>query len=195
MEICGIKEGDFDFKAKKTSDDEDTKLALVHFPSQEVLPRDAINVEYTNGSDSAHSLNDEKESKSLLINKTMIKIVQLDDLDTKLKFGSKVKLSTRGGFKELDVPNLSKSLSQIEKVMDQSKLKRGKRNAYYPIFGISPRKTRRCELLKLVSQQRSQGKRVECTLLQIKDFIVKPNFDLLFTNLCPFMYDLAITKI
>lgn len=49
--------------------------------------------------------------------------------------------------------------------------------------------------LKLVSQQRSQGKRVECTLLQIKDFIVKPNFDLLFTNLRPFMYDLAITKI
>jgi hypothetical protein len=49
--------------------------------------------------------------------------------------------------------------------------------------------------LKLVSQQRSQGKRVECTLLQIKDFIVEPNFDLLFTNLRPFMYDLAITKI
>jgi hypothetical protein len=148
MEICGVKEGDFDFKAKETFDDEDTKLALVHFPSQEVLPRDAINVEYIDGSDSAHSLDDEKESRSLLINKTMIKNVQLDDLDTKLKFGSKVKLSTRGGFKELDVPNLSKSLSQIEKVMDQSKLKKGKRNAYYPIFEISPRKTRRCELTK-----------------------------------------------
>jgi hypothetical protein len=49
--------------------------------------------------------------------------------------------------------------------------------------------------LKPISQQRSQGKRVECTLLQIRDFIVEPNFDLLLTNLCPFMYDLAITRI
>ncbi len=73
MEICGVKEGDFDFKAKETFDDEDTKLALVHFPSREVLLRDAKNVEYTDGSDSAHNPNDEKESRNLLINKTMIK--------------------------------------------------------------------------------------------------------------------------
>jgi hypothetical protein len=49
--------------------------------------------------------------------------------------------------------------------------------------------------LRLVSQQRSRGKRVECTLLQMKNFIVEPNFDLLFTNLCPFIYDLAIIGI
>jgi hypothetical protein len=49
----------------------------------------------------------------------MSKKVQLHDLDTKLKFGPKVKLSIESGFKELYVPNLSKSLSQIEEVMDQ----------------------------------------------------------------------------
>ncbi len=65
-----------------------------------------------------------------------------------MKLGSKVKLSTRGGFKELGVPNLSKSLSQIEKVIDQGKLKKGKRNACYPILGFSPRKTSRCEFIK-----------------------------------------------
>ncbi len=40
MEIYGAEEGDFDFKIEETSKDEDTKLALVHNPSQEVLPRD-----------------------------------------------------------------------------------------------------------------------------------------------------------
>jgi hypothetical protein len=48
---------------------------LVHFLSKEFLPRDAKNVEYTNGSDSAHSLNDEEESKGLPINKIMAKEV------------------------------------------------------------------------------------------------------------------------
>jgi len=33
MEICGIKKGDFDFKVEETSEDEHTKLALIHFPS------------------------------------------------------------------------------------------------------------------------------------------------------------------
>jgi hypothetical protein len=74
--------------------------------------------------------------------------VQLDDLDTKLKFGPKVKLSIGSGFKELDVLNLSKSLNQIEEVMVQGKLKKGKRNACYPTLGNSPGKTRRCELAK-----------------------------------------------
>jgi hypothetical protein len=46
--------------------------------------------------------------------------------------------------------------------------------------------------LKPISQQRNKGKKVECTLLWIKDFIVEPNFDLLLTNLCPLMYDLVI---
>jgi hypothetical protein len=107
-----------------------------------------LNVEYTNGSDPVHSSNDEKESMGLLVNKTMIEKVQLDDLDTQLKFGSKVKLSIGGDLKELEVPNLSKSLKQIEKVMDQKKLKKEKKNVYYPTLGISPRKTRRCELTK-----------------------------------------------
>jgi hypothetical protein len=114
-----------------------------------VLPRDVKIVEYTNGSDSTHGSNDEEENKGLPINKTMTKKVQLDDLDTKLKFGPKVKLSIGSGFKELDVPNLSKSLSQIEEVMDQGKLKKGKRNTYYPNLGTSPRKTRRCEHAKV----------------------------------------------
>ncbi len=113
-----------------------------------MLPRDVNNVEYIDGSDLAHSSHDEEESKGLPINKTMMEKVQLDDLDTKLKFGPKVKLSIGSGFKELDVPNLSKSLSQIEEVMVQGKLKKGKRNACYPTFGNSPRKTRRCELAK-----------------------------------------------
>jgi hypothetical protein len=105
-----------------------------------MLPRDVKNVEYTNGSDLAHNSNDEEESKGLPINKTMTKKVQLDDLDTKLKFGPKVKLSIGSGFKELDVPNLSKSLSQIEEVMDQGKLKKGKKNVCYTTPLISPRK-------------------------------------------------------
>jgi hypothetical protein len=75
MEIYGIKEGDFDFKAEETSEDEDTKLALVHFPSRELLLKDAKNVEYTYGSDSAHSSNDEEENKGLPINKIMIEKV------------------------------------------------------------------------------------------------------------------------
>jgi hypothetical protein len=148
MEICDTQKGDFDFKAKERYEDEDTKFALVHFSSWEVLPRDVKNVEYIDGSDSTHSSNDEKESKGLPTNKTMTEKVQLDDLDTKLKFGPKVKSSIGSGFKEFDVPNLSKSLSQIEKVMDQGKLKKGKKNACYPILRISPSKTRRCELAK-----------------------------------------------
>jgi hypothetical protein len=75
MEIRGIKEGNFDFKAKETSEDENTKLALVHFPSRGLLPRDAKNVEYIDGSDSTHSSNDEEESKGLPINKIMIEKV------------------------------------------------------------------------------------------------------------------------
>jgi hypothetical protein len=33
MEICGVEEGDFDFKVEETFEDEDTKLALIHFQS------------------------------------------------------------------------------------------------------------------------------------------------------------------
>ncbi len=147
MEICGTKEGDFDFKVEETSKDEDTTLTLVHFASRKMLPRDVKNVEYINGSDSAHCSDDEEESKGLPVNKTMTEKVQLDDLDTKLKFGSKVKLSIGGGFKELDVPNLSKSLNKLE-VMDQGKLKKGKKNACYSTTRISRSKTRICELAK-----------------------------------------------
>ncbi len=65
-----------------------------------------------------------------------------------MKFGPKVKLSIGSGFKELDVPNLSKSLSQIEEVMNQGKLKKGKRIVCYTTLGISLGKTRRREFAK-----------------------------------------------
>lgn len=32
MEISGTKEGDFNFKFEETSEDKDTRLALIHFP-------------------------------------------------------------------------------------------------------------------------------------------------------------------
>ncbi len=74
IEIYGTKEGDFNFKAEETFDDENTKHAWAHFPSLELLPRDAKNIEYSYGSDSICSSNDEEES-SLLINKIMIEKV------------------------------------------------------------------------------------------------------------------------
>jgi hypothetical protein len=50
MEISGIEESDFDFKSKKTSEDKDTRLALIRFPPQKMLPREAKNIEYIDGS-------------------------------------------------------------------------------------------------------------------------------------------------
>jgi hypothetical protein len=62
IKISGKDEVDFDFKIESSSSkSEGTKLALVHFP-QVVLHREAKNVEYTNGSDSLHSYDDEKET-------------------------------------------------------------------------------------------------------------------------------------
>jgi hypothetical protein len=62
-----------------------------------VLPREAKNIEYTDGSDLAHSSNDEG-SDGLLVKKTMTGNDQLDAVDfhtEKLKSCSKLKLSTR----------------------------------------------------------------------------------------------------
>ncbi len=101
MEIFGTKEGDFDFKSKETYMNKDIRLELIHFPPQKVLPKGVKIFEYTNGSDSIHSSNDEKGSGGLPTKKTMIRIDQLDAMDAhtrKLKFFSKVKLFTKGGF-------------------------------------------------------------------------------------------------
>jgi hypothetical protein len=57
---------------------------------------------------------------------------QLDAADLhieKLKSCSEVKLSTRSGFQELDVPNFSSS-SQIQLGMDEVFKKNGKRNVF-----------------------------------------------------------------
>ncbi len=85
-----------------------------------MLPKEAKNIKYIDGSDLVHSSNDEKGSGGLPIKKIMIRIDQLDAMDVhieKLKSCSKVKLSTKGGFQELDVPNFS-SLSQIQMGMN-----------------------------------------------------------------------------
>jgi hypothetical protein len=96
MEIYGIEEGDFDFKYEERPKNKDTRLALIHFPLQKVLPREAKNIEHIDGSDLAYSLNDER-SGGLPTKKTMTGNDQLDAVDPhieKLKFCSKVKLST-----------------------------------------------------------------------------------------------------
>ncbi len=101
MEISSIEEGDFDFGFEEISEDKDTRFALIHFPPQKVLPREVKNIEYIDGSDSAHSLDDEEGSDGLLAKKTMTRNDQLDVVDPhteNLKSCSKVKLSTKGGF-------------------------------------------------------------------------------------------------
>jgi hypothetical protein len=65
-----------------------------------MLPREGKNIEYTNGSDSAHSLDDEEGSDGLRAKKIVTRHDQLDAMDLhteKLKSCSKVKLSTRSG--------------------------------------------------------------------------------------------------
>jgi hypothetical protein len=97
MEICGTKEGDFNFKSKEKFEDKDIRLALIHFPPQKLLPKEAKNIEYTNGSDSTHSSDDEEGSGGLLAKKIVIGNDQFDAVDLhtkKLKFCSKVKLFT-----------------------------------------------------------------------------------------------------
>jgi hypothetical protein len=96
MEISSIEEGDFNFTFEETSENKDTRLALIHFPPKKVLPREVKNIEYIDGSDLAHSLDD--EGYNGLPKKTLIGNDQLDVLDLhtkKLKTCSKVKLSTR----------------------------------------------------------------------------------------------------
>ncbi len=125
MEINGKEEAHFDFRIESSSSkSEGTKLALVHFP-QAVLQREAKNVEYTDGSDSIHSYDDEKETNNPFVDK-------------------KVVLSIRGGFKELDILNYS-SLSQIQGSMDEGK--KGKMNVCQVTVTVSLRKIRRGELI------------------------------------------------
>lgn len=101
MEISSIEKGDFDFRFEETSEDKDIRLAWIHFPPWKMLPREVKNIEYIDGSDSTHSLDDEEGSNGLLAKKTMTRNDQLDvvDLHTeKLKSCSKLKFSTKGGF-------------------------------------------------------------------------------------------------
>jgi hypothetical protein len=72
----------------------------------------------------------------------------LDELDAhtkELNSFSKVIVFTWSGFKELDIPNYF-SLSQIQGGMDEGK-KKGKRNVCHVLAMISPKKTRRGELV------------------------------------------------
>jgi hypothetical protein len=57
MEICKIKEADIDFdKGNSSSKFEDSWLALVHHLVQIILPKEAKNVYFMDGScDSIHS--------------------------------------------------------------------------------------------------------------------------------------------
>jgi hypothetical protein len=141
MEISGKEKVDFGFKAESSSyESEGTRLALVHFP-QVMLPRESKNVEFTYGSDSTHSFDDEKETNDPSVDKKMIGKATFDELDThtkKLNSSSKVVLFTRGGFKELDIPNNS-SFSQIHGVMNERK-KKGKRNVCQVTAIVSPKK-------------------------------------------------------
>jgi hypothetical protein len=84
MQIYGTKEVDLDFnKVESSSEDENTKLALVHYFFQSLLERAAKNVEFTYGSsDSNHNSNDEK---NILSPPTALKLTrkgQANVLDT-----------------------------------------------------------------------------------------------------------------
>jgi hypothetical protein len=47
MVICGIEEVDFDFyKGDSSFESKDIDLALLHYPIQEILPREAKNVNF-----------------------------------------------------------------------------------------------------------------------------------------------------
>ncbi len=85
---------------------------------------------------------------NLLLTRRWLEKTTFDELGThteKLNSFSKVILFTWSGFKELDIPNYS-SLNQIQGGMDEGK-KKGKRNVCHVIATISPRKTRRSELV------------------------------------------------
>ncbi len=77
----------------------------------------------------------------------MIGKATVDELDVhtqKLNSFLKVVLSTKGGFKDLDILNYS-SLSQIQGGMDEGK--KGKRNVCQVTVNISRRKFKRGELV------------------------------------------------
>jgi hypothetical protein len=64
---------------------------------------------------------------------------------SKKNSSSRIMLNIKGGFKELDTFNYF-SFNQIQGGLDVDK-KKGKRNVYYPTTSLSPRKTRRVELV------------------------------------------------
>jgi hypothetical protein len=93
-----------------------------------MLSKEVRNIEYIDGSNLTHSSEDEEGSNGLLAKKTMIRNDPVDHDSKKLKYCSKVKLSTIGGFQKLDVPNCF-SLGQIQVGMDEVQKKKGQRNA------------------------------------------------------------------
>jgi hypothetical protein len=109
-----------------------------------MLPREAKNVKFTYWGDSTHSFDDERGTNDLSIDKKMIRKAISDELDThieKLNSSSKIILSTRSGFNELDIPNYS-SFSQIQGGMDEGK-KKGKSNVCQVTTIVSPKKSRK----------------------------------------------------
>ncbi len=144
MEIYVKKKVDFGFKIESSSSEsEGIRLALVHFP-QVMLPREAKDVEFIYWGDSTHSFDDERGTNDLSIDKKMIGKTISDELDThieKLNSSSKVILSTRSGFNELDIPNYF-SFSQIQGGMDEGK-KKGKWNVCQVTTIVSPKKSRK----------------------------------------------------
>jgi hypothetical protein len=110
------------------------------------LSREAKNIEYIDGSNLVHSLNDQKDNNGPFMDKKLIGKAQFNVLGTnKQNSSSRIVLYIGACFKELDTPNYS-SLSQIQGGLDVDK-KKGKRNVCYPTIGLSPRKTRRAELV------------------------------------------------
>ncbi len=108
MEISRSKEADFDFKGEvDISKDEDTRLGLIDFPPQLVLPMEAKNIKYTNGSESNHSPNDESTNATMDLKQTRNQFqfgVSINVPIDKLDFSSKVALSIKGVSKESKVP-------------------------------------------------------------------------------------------
>jgi hypothetical protein len=107
MEISRSKEANFDFKGEvDISKDEDTRLGLIDFPLQLVLPMEAKNIKYTDGSESNHTLDDESTNATMDLKQTknQFQFCVLINIPTnKLDFSSKVELFIGGVFKESKV--------------------------------------------------------------------------------------------
>jgi hypothetical protein len=108
MEIYGSKKADYDFKGEiDISKDENTKLGLIDFPLQLVLPMEVKNIKYTDGNESNHSPDNENANATMDLKQTNNQFqfgVSIYVPTNKLDFSSKVALSIRGVFKDSKVP-------------------------------------------------------------------------------------------